>query len=61
MIISSGVTRNLKLKHDSGMLRLYSMFKNINVPFDMKMPIFININDKLAELIGNYGHSKVLH
>ena len=32
----------------------------MNIPFDMKTPVFIDRNHKLAELIANYCHSMVL-
>ena len=61
MVISIA-TRNLNLKHNkSGELRLYSRLKNMNILFAMKTPVFIDTNHKLAELIRNYCHSKVLH
>ena len=58
----SDLRRDLNSKKDaSGVLRSYSRLKNATVPFEMKVPVFIDRDHKLAELIVNYCHHKVLH
>ena len=58
----SDISINLNLKRDKDyLIRSYSRLKNAKIPFDSKAPIFINKAHKLAEILVNYAHLKVLH
>ena len=54
---------NLNLKRDEkdGLIRSYSRLKNAKIPFDTKAPVLINKKHKLAAILVNYAHLKVLH
>lgn len=54
--------KNLSLREDEeGVIRSYGRYKHANIPFDNKAPIMLNRDHRLAEIIVNYCHSKVLH
>ena len=53
---------NLNLVEDNeGIIRSHSRLKNAKIPYDSKAPIMISKEHKLADLIVNYFHLKVLH
>ena len=52
---------NLQQAEKDGLLRSYSRLKNAKIPFDSKAPVLINKKHKLAEILVNYAHLKILH
>ena len=46
---------------DVGVLRSYSRLKHAKIPQDTKSPVLINPKHKLAELIVDHAHTRVLH
>ena len=56
------LSNDLNLKRDDdGVIRSYSRLKNAKIPFNMKAPIFVNRDHRLAEILVYYYHLKVLH
>ena len=58
----SELQHSLNLKLDGeGVLRSYSRLKHAKIPFNMKAPVLLNREHRLAEILVYYFHLKVLH